>query len=616
MSINERIKKLESERIKSKKEGTIGIKVPARSRSSGRVEAGTKLHHAILYENSTAARDILKNKESNLIDEKDKEGNTALHLAATYGLKGLKMLLDAKANTRLQNSEGFTPLHCALIWRRVDVAMILLDYDAKIDLHDRHGRTPLHIAAEQGDVDIVRRLLASNVNTRLQDAEGHIPLNCALRSKKRYGEKVAQLLLDSDSAINFRDRKGRTPLHWAAQYGKVAAVRKLLRAGAIASLQDRSGSTPLHLALRQERTDAAAVLVDHGGKIDIRDRYRMTPLHWAADTGKTVLVRKLLDAGANTRLRDFQGRTPLHLAIDSKKANAAKALVDSDSEIDHQDWNGETPLLLAACMGYVGVMRKLLDAGADAGVQNTMGRTIIRYSLHQGTNKLLLAANGANDLQDKHGRTALFSAACRKNLKKLESLVFCDVHPHIRTDTLHYPISYNAPETFKPLLSAIALRDIAIDWEDPRVFPLPGSKEPCRIILAQCQAELQRMKEAKVQATNVSYYDLVKNDVSRVALYLEIGDIRWRWAEGVEDFPIYAEWIAFKMKRAEKRRNLYEQCLDCFGVLSEKYSFLPRTVMRIISHHLSERDMRSLVASFKCINKGVKRICCPIGKKC
>lgn len=43
-------------------------------------------------------------------------------------------------------------------------------------------------------------------------------------------------------------QKGKGPLHWAAQFGEVTALQRLLQTALDASPQDASGNTPLHLA--------------------------------------------------------------------------------------------------------------------------------------------------------------------------------------------------------------------------------------------------------------------------------------------------------------------------------------------------------------------------------
>ncbi|XP_054720860.1 serine/threonine-protein phosphatase 6 regulatory ankyrin repeat subunit C-like [Uloborus diversus] len=531
-----------------------------------------------------------------------------LHLAAWHDLERLRMLLDAGANTKIQNREGLTALHCALVWKRMDAVKVLLDHDSKIDLQDRLGRTPLHIAAAQGEIDIVRRLLDAGVNTSLQEIEGHTPLHLALMYEKY---QTAEILVNSDSVVNLPDSQGNTPLHWAAYCGEATIVRKLLDAGADARLQNGFGSTPLHAAARFQRRDAALVLADHGGEIDLPDSFfRKTPLHYAACHGMVGVVRKLLDAGANTRLQNIDGDTPLHCALSMKMAYAARILVNFDCRNDLQNGYGRSPLHLAADRGYVGIVRKLLDAGANIRLQDIFGWTPICMA-KPGAAKVLLESDGENDLQGLWGESLLNFVVARNDARSVKLRLFCDVHPHTKNCNGVFPLSVSTADTDKLIVSAIALRDITIDWE---VLDLhPDKTRNCMTFLAQCRAEVQRMKETKVNETNVSYYDLATSSVSKVAIYLQNGDIRWHWSDGVPHFHNYGELIAFKVKRAEKRRNLSAQCLAYFSFLSENLTFLPKTSMGIILQHLNQRDMQNFVESFR--DKAAKQFSRPGGKK-
>ncbi len=43
-------------------------------------------------------------------------------------------------------------------------------------------------------------------------------------------------------------QEGKAPLHWAAQFGEAAALRRLLGLALDVSSRDAAGNSPLHLA--------------------------------------------------------------------------------------------------------------------------------------------------------------------------------------------------------------------------------------------------------------------------------------------------------------------------------------------------------------------------------
>jgi ankyrin repeat protein len=95
---------------------------------------------------------------------------------------------------------------------------------------------------------------------------------------------VISKLIKKGLDVNFQDSKGETPLHWAAEHGRVNVVTLLLDSGAFVDICDEAGSTPLHKSSRNGHANVVALLLRYGAQVDLPDRGGLTgavdfPLH-------------------------------------------------------------------------------------------------------------------------------------------------------------------------------------------------------------------------------------------------------------------------------------------------------------------------------------------------
>ena len=127
------------------------------------------------------------------------------------------------------------------------------------------------------------------------------------------------------AAVDARDEHGRTPLHLACWAGRGAAAALLLDAGAGAALGAQDAMTALHFASQAGCVAAVERLVAAGAPLDAEcTKSLKTPLHFAAARGHAAAVAALLAAGADGAKKTRKGDTALDLAT-SDDAKAAFA---------------------------------------------------------------------------------------------------------------------------------------------------------------------------------------------------------------------------------------------------------------------------------------------------
>jgi uncharacterized protein len=116
------------------------------------------------------------------VEDRAEDGYTALHLAAYFGrLEVARLLLErgADPNAVAFNASRVTPLHSAVSARRRDLAGLLLALGASANAVQKGGWTPLHAAARNGDEAIVDLLLLRGADPSRPADDGRTPIDMA-----------------------------------------------------------------------------------------------------------------------------------------------------------------------------------------------------------------------------------------------------------------------------------------------------------------------------------------------------------------------------------------------------------------------------------------------------
>ena len=186
-----------------------------------------------------------------------------LHLAAAKGHVDACALLikhgaDVQRRTRVTKQ---MPLHHAVRHDHSRVVAFLLDHGAPVNAKAAGGYTALAVAAHFGSAQSMRLLLQRGASVHsLSKREQYTPLHIAMTT--RHMLTSLQLIEHADTDHNAVDLKGRTPLHVAAQFGNMAAVVALVRAGARKDVMEENGDTPAALARSMGHEAVAAYLED------------------------------------------------------------------------------------------------------------------------------------------------------------------------------------------------------------------------------------------------------------------------------------------------------------------------------------------------------------------
>lgn len=187
-----------------------------------------------------------------LLNQKNEAGQSAFVLASYYG--------QAQTASYLLSLNPELDIFSECIAGMEQRALADVDRDpALLASHNSDGWTPLHLAAFFGRVNLAAVLLerGADVNAVSTNQMQNAPLHAAVAGRKT---EVVKLLVSQGANLNGRQTGGWTPLHGAAQNGDLEIVETLLVNGAHAHARADNNQSPLDLAMLRGHAEVVALL--------------------------------------------------------------------------------------------------------------------------------------------------------------------------------------------------------------------------------------------------------------------------------------------------------------------------------------------------------------------
>jgi ankyrin repeat protein len=199
----------------------------------------------------------LISQDASLVNASNQRGESAMLMAAYYRSQEIKELL-------LSSGAELNLFEAAAIGDTDRIRQVLGASPELAATWNADGFTALGLAAHFGNEDAVKLLLeyGADINQRGQDGNlDNMAIHAAIAGNHAH---VVKLLLERGADITAKCegewRRGFTPLHVAAYFGRDTMIGLLLEAGADKTSVTEQGKTPYDLAIFREHPKSAALL--------------------------------------------------------------------------------------------------------------------------------------------------------------------------------------------------------------------------------------------------------------------------------------------------------------------------------------------------------------------
>ncbi|PKA57222.1 Potassium channel KOR2 [Apostasia shenzhenica] len=184
---------------------------------------------------------ILVSEMNHHATKRDSELALGLKHAAYRGdLYSLEDLVNAGADINEKDYDGRTSLHIAASRGHEDIVRFLLGQKVEVNCIDHIGNSPLMEAVKAGHEGVVKLLQENGAILELEDPGSYL---CKLAADNNVD--VLRRLLQYGVDANCQNYDQRTPLHVAAAKGQLIVVLILIEFGADVVAKDRWGNTPI-----------------------------------------------------------------------------------------------------------------------------------------------------------------------------------------------------------------------------------------------------------------------------------------------------------------------------------------------------------------------------------
>lgn len=314
--------------------------------------------------------------------ELDDQGNTVLHIAASYAAKRvLKLLIKAQLfdNINLYNQKtGYTPLHMLIMSTsafRDECCLYFIERGFDDDLYTLYeNRSCLLLAVLFNSTEIASRFIDDGHDVNVFDNDN---LTCLQSACYNGNAVLVKMLLDNGADVTAQGYADRYAIHDAVLSGNVNVLYALMAHPGLdlGITEDQQSQTPLMFAcINSQAACVQALLVYHNQQTDEPLLRRRKP-KYAGSSLSTISSQSVQKGSLDIRPTacDMYGRTAVHHAAMCPDTAVLDLLRSADMELETADSQGNTPLHLSTLYHSYNNVKYLLEAGVYPSCQNEDG---------------------------------------------------------------------------------------------------------------------------------------------------------------------------------------------------------------------------------------------------
>ena len=297
-----------------------------------------------------------------------------LEAAAAGNTEELQARIAEGCNVNQKDEEGNTALHLAARSNRTESLVILLRKGADPMAADAAGKTALQLANSRKATRILKGAMAAR-NREIElcgkvEAGDMQALETALNDKKfdpdilnrdntkslliivceKRNIQLAKKLIQAGADANYTAPNGRTVLHHAADADDAELIRMLLEAGADPMTPAGNGATALHDAVWSHRMNSIKALLPAYKSVNFSPdgRHNGTPIGLAIGRGFPDVVRLFIDAGIDLNDTRYLKNPPLHHAAERGRQAMVEMFLKAGADKGRKNQAGQTAKDVAA----------------------------------------------------------------------------------------------------------------------------------------------------------------------------------------------------------------------------------------------------------------------------